>query len=627
MNAPKTATWIVCLVIVLALGGAARAAIIQPVGTIQDDSGNEISEWRTAATAKTLDANGDNIYGSDAKLFYGVMGDYGSYVQYIGSELQVGPYPGYAVVDHPNDVSPDIQVHTTTSGYTGGAGNLQNMFTFAIPATPPPLGFRVGVAFDGLNGAQYSPQEIRLTQTTGGSASGSINVEPFRNNTLDMAFFDVTGAAVGDRFTVQGVSGAGGFATHQIVTWDAITTPIQPGDAIKLDFSTAGDGDGVLTNWNSVGSNAPINNPIRDSDGAPLTGVSVAFTNMINGRFNNDGNAAGWGGTAGDPHYSLGADDIYFHGQDPDLSVTFSGLDPDLGYNVRIYSLIDNASTGDWFSVTDGAVGRGVQNTRNARWAAATLEDAGMVFTGLTANANGEMVISVHDVGNIYYPLNAIVLEATDPPPPRVLEDTWDFETGDLTGWNVLTSGVPGDNLVFTTAGNQPAVQPHSGSYDVSTIQGNYWIRTWEGEVLGNSDGHTGIIETDPFELGREALFTMVVGGGNHPFTGDPDQPAGNITSVNLERLVAPGDWEMIFTATGSNENAMFPVSWDASAFGGDTVRLRIYDTHTGGWGHIDVDNIIYTTAVPEPAGICLMALGLIGIFGLGWRRTRKRGS
>ena len=220
MNAQKTGMWIVVLVGIVASGmfvSQVTAATIIAAGTIQNNSGNEISEWRTASTAKTFDADGDNIYGSDAKLCYKIMGDYGSYVQYIGSESQVGPYPGYAVVDHPNDVSGDIQVRTTTSGNVG-AGNLRNMFTFAVNGTPPALGFRVGVAFDGLDGAQFSPQEIRLTQTTGGSASDSVIVEPFRNNTLDMTFFDVTGAVVGDRFTVQGVSGAGGYATHQFVT-------------------------------------------------------------------------------------------------------------------------------------------------------------------------------------------------------------------------------------------------------------------------------------------------------------------------------------------------------------------------------------------------------------------------
>jgi len=211
--------------------------------------------------------------------------------------------------------------------------------------------------------------------------------------------------------------------------------------------------------------------------------------------------------------------------------------------------------------------------------------------------------------------------------PPPAPTTVWDFESGDLTGWNVLTSGVPGDNLVFTTAGNQPAALPHSGSFDDATIQGTHWIRTWEGEVLGTGDGHTGVIETDSFVLGDDALFTMLIGGGNHAFTGDPDTIEAGISAVNLEREVSPGDWEMIFTATGTNANALSPRAWDASAFAGDTVRLRIYDTHDSGWGHIDADNIQYfagaSAAVPEPSTWILLALGGLGFIGYGWRKRR----
>ncbi len=405
------------MMVVVLLGSAvsARGAMITAAGTIQDNAGNEISEWRTAATAKTLDSDGDNIYGSDAKLFYRVLGDYGSYVQYIASETQVGPYGGYALVDHPNDTSPDTQVRTTTSGNVG-AGTLRNMFTFAINGTPPALGFRVGVAFDGLDGAQFSPQEVRLTQTTGGSASASIDVEPFRNNTLDMAFFDVTDAVVGDRFTVQGVSGAGGYATHQIVTWDAITAPIQDGDVIKLDFSDGGDGDGgSLADWNQT-TNAvapiPAGSVVRHGDGSVIAGVGITFSGG-GGGYNNDGAAGNWPGTADDPYYILAADDIYF-GPGP-LTTTFTGLDTSLTYNVRISNLIgNNAGATELFTVTDGAGTQTLSALRGDRWAAATLEAGGSVFTGLSPDALGNLSVTVQNTagGGGYYPQNAIVLEA-----------------------------------------------------------------------------------------------------------------------------------------------------------------------------------------------------------------------
>jgi hypothetical protein len=203
---------------------------------------------------------------------------------------------------------------------------------------------------------------------------------------------------------------------------------------------------------------------------------------------------------------------------------------------------------------------------------------------------------------------------------PHWVRDTWDFESGDLSGWNVLTSGVPGDNAVFTTPGNQPAVLPHSGSYEDQTIQGTHWIRTWEGEGLGTGDDHTGIIETAPFILEPDAKFDFMIGGGNHPFTGDPDTPASNITALTLERMIAVNNWDVLFSATGRNVNFLSPMTWDASAFAGETVRLRIYDTSTSSWGHIDVDNIIYSVT-PEPATLSLLGLGALALA----RRRRRR--
>jgi hypothetical protein len=205
-------------------------------------------------------------------------------------------------------------------------------------------------------------------------------------------------------------------------------------------------------------------------------------------------------------------------------------------------------------------------------------------------------------------------------PDPRWVSRVWDFESGDLSGWNALTSGVPGDNLVFTTPGNQPAARPHSGTYEPQTIQGNYWIRTWEGEVLGTGDDHTGIIETAPFILEPDAKFDFMIGGGNHPFTGDPDTPASNITALTLERMIAVNNWDVLFSATGRNVNFLSPMTWDASAFAGETVRLRIYDTSTSSWGHIDVDNIIYSVT-PEPATLSLLGLGALALA----RRRRRR--
>lgn len=196
-------------------------------------------------------------------------------------------------------------------------------------------------------------------------------------------------------------------------TMHAQAAPLLGGDVIKIDFSSAGDGEGgSLADWNQVVNASTLSSVKRHGAGTPIDGVSVGFTNLIPGRFNNDATSNNWGGTAADPYYIKAADDIYFHGSGNDLSVTFSGLNASLSYSVRIYSLISNQTTTDTFVVTDGTGFQTVTNRRDFRWSATTLEAANMVFTDLQLNGSGQLVVRVQDEGSPFYPLNAIVLQA-----------------------------------------------------------------------------------------------------------------------------------------------------------------------------------------------------------------------
>lgn len=202
---------------------------------------------------------------------------------------------------------------------------------------------------------------------------------------------------------------------------------------------------------------------------------------------------------------------------------------------------------------------------------------------------------------------------------------TYDFEGGGgaggtgLDGWNIITTGV-GDDLAFAPVGAQPVIPTAYGA----GVQGQWAIRTWDNQVTGSTaDGSTGGIRTDPFTLPTNATVDFLIGGGNHPWGAmDPDTLAVGPASLNLERLAGAGDWETIFTATGPNANELTAgPTWDASAFGGDTVRFAIYDLQSGGWGHIDVDNIVLSgDPIPEPS-----SLGLIGLVGALLLLRRKR--
>ncbi len=191
---------------------------------------------------------------------------------------------------------------------------------------------------------------------------------------------------------------------------------------------------------------------------------------------------------------------------------------------------------------------------------------------------------------------------------PRGLVNAWTFEDGTLGGFGVVegtafdSQPTLHDNPLFR---NAAYVAPYG-----TGIRGDYFVGTFENYpsadyVRGGTqgDGPIGIVETAPFALATGAHFDLLVGGGDHPWdpswdpeTNLPPADATGPTTVNLEREVAPGDWEVLFASTGLANEAMHFIRWDASDFVGETVRLRIYDYNTSGWGHINVDDIRYYT-------------------------------
>ena len=117
------------------------------------------------------------------------------------------------------------------------------------------------------------------------------------------------------------------------------------------------------------------------------------------------------------------------------------------------------------------------------------------------------------------------------------------------------------------------------------TLPNQMPVSGYVGERLVNSffrgDGTTGTLTSPEFKIERP-FINFLIGGGMHP----------GETCINL--LI---DGKTARTATGPNDKSggseqLACESWDVADWQGQTAVLQIVDQHTGGWGHVNVDQI-----------------------------------
>jgi sucrose-6-phosphate hydrolase SacC (GH32 family) len=163
----------------------------------------------------------------------------------------------------------------------------------------------------------------------------------------------------------------------------------------------------------------------------------------------------------------------------------------------------------------------------------------------------------------VFVPLAAVARAADD----VVIAD---FESTDYAGW-VAT----GDAF-----GAGPARGALPGQMSVGGYVGRGLVNTYL-----NGDKSTGTLTSPPFDVSRDYL-TFLIGGGAH---------AGR-TCVEL--LV---DDRTVRTAAGEDNEHLAPFTWDVREFKGKAARFRIVDQETGGWGHVNVDQVTLTDAPATP--------------------------
>jgi fructan beta-fructosidase len=141
-----------------------------------------------------------------------------------------------------------------------------------------------------------------------------------------------------------------------------------------------------------------------------------------------------------------------------------------------------------------------------------------------------------------------------------------DFEQPTYGAW-VATGNAFGSGPAPGTLPNQQVVSGYVGSGLANSYLGG--------------DTSTGTLTSPPFVITKPYL-NFLIGGGNVP-----GQECLNLIVSNV----------VVKTATGGNAEVLTPRQWEVSACLGQTATLQIVDLATGGWGHINVDQITFSDA------------------------------
>ena len=148
-----------------------------------------------------------------------------------------------------------------------------------------------------------------------------------------------------------------------------------------------------------------------------------------------------------------------------------------------------------------------------------------------------------------------------------------DFEANTYGAWT--TTG--------EAFGPGPARGTLPGQMAVTGFLGRGLVNTFHG-----GDASTGTLTSAEFTIQRP-FITFLIGGGR------------NAEKTALHLVV---DGDVVRRSTGPNDQpggseTLEHDSWDVSEFVGSKATIRIVDAATGGWGHVNVDQIVQTERQP----------------------------
>ena len=137
-----------------------------------------------------------------------------------------------------------------------------------------------------------------------------------------------------------------------------------------------------------------------------------------------------------------------------------------------------------------------------------------------------------------------------------------DFEGADYGAWTATG----------TAFGTGPAQGAMPGQQPVSGYEGHGLVNTF----LGGDDSQGELLSPE-FAIER-SYINFLIGGGKRP------------GEAYMALMV---DDKVVRGATGNAKETLSPANWDVRDLMGKKARIRIVDHAGGGWGHINVDQIL----------------------------------
>ncbi|MCE9554022.1 MAG: PEP-CTERM sorting domain-containing protein [Planctomycetes bacterium] len=176
-------------------------------------AGSTKDAWRTTSVTKSLDADGNNIYGSDGYFMPTSGSVTPSYVQGLTLPSGTLTYLGngaFARIDDPASppTNMDSQIFYRVSSTDTDIVSFKMLGTLSGAKS-----FRLGILLDtpenagAVDDTDYAPTTFEVHQIVGGVAtSASINGQQGRVVNLaeaDWYFFDITGAVANDEYAIR----------------------------------------------------------------------------------------------------------------------------------------------------------------------------------------------------------------------------------------------------------------------------------------------------------------------------------------------------------------------------------------------------------------------------------------